>query len=426
MDELIDDGFGGVEALRGVLRGGCREAVVEELGEEGESFDAPDPDAFVEAVGESGCGAVNNLSEREQDALSAVVEFDLTFGGRALEHEVTAGVGYYRGRSAFQSAQQFAILDPDRRSTVTAAAIRGGFADDRTDLDTRTARRYVYAGGTMRLSERWTVSASGFFHASEVSLADRSGEQPQLNGRHDYRNFNWSLGSVYRLTPQTNGYISYSQASRLPTPIELACSEQLAFNPETGALEECRLPNAFLADPPLEEVVSRSWDMGLRGERAGVSWAVGAFHMRNRDDIIWQTGHTRAHGLFKNVDETLRTGLEASLTGAAGRWRWNVDYTFLRATFEDDFEVLSPNHPLAGGEGGAETKTTGVARAGRAAEPVRSGPATPCRAFRITCSRRRWNTCSTIIGRSAWTCSPCRRATCGETSRTNSTNCRDT
>ena len=376
VDELIDDGFGGVEALRRVLRGACREAVVEELEEDGADFHGAEDGAFAEAVGESGCGAVNNLSDREQDALSAVVEIDLAFGGMGFGHEVKAGVGYYRGRSTFRSAQQFALLDPDQRSTVTAAAVRGAFADDRTDLDTRTARRYVYAGDTMRVSERWTVSASGFLHASEVALADRSGEQPQLDGRHDYRNFNWGVGSVYRLAPQADGYLSYGQASRLPTPIELACSEELAFNPATGELEECRLPNAFLADPPLEEVVSRSWDVGLRGERAGISWVLGAFHMRNRDDIIWQTGQTRAHGLFKNVDETLRTGLEASLTGAVGQWRWNVDYTFIQATFEDDFDVLSPNHPLAGGdEEDAVEEDEGDAGAGT--RPVRAGDAVP-------------------------------------------------
>ena len=373
VDELVDDGFGGVESLLGVLRGGCRESVAEELGRDGTELGSPGEEAFVEAVAESGCSAVNNLSDREQDTLAAVLEVELALEGAGFEHDVRGGLGYYRGRSGFESARQFALLDPGRRSTVGPGAVGGAFGEDRTDLRTRTARRYLYFGDSVRVSERWTVSLSGFLHASRVTLADRSGEQPRLNGRHDFRNFNWGIGSVFHLASTTNGYVSYRQASRLPTPIELACSEELAFNPETGELEECRLPNAFLADPPLDEVVSKSLDLGLRGDRAGVSWTLGAFHTRNLDDIIWQTGQTRAHGLFRNVDETLRVGLEASAAGGTGPWRWDVSYTFVRATFEDDFEVLSPNHPAIpeteAGEGGEDE--------GAGTRPVRAGNSVP-------------------------------------------------
>ena len=370
VDELVEVGFGGVGSLPGVLRGGCRESVAEALARAGTDFGSAGGDALVEAMAESGCGAVNNLSDREQDTFTAVLEVGLDLQAAGLDHDVRAGLGYYRGRSGFESALQFALLDPGRRSTVGPGAVGGAFGEDRTDLRTRTGRRYVYFGDTVRVSERWTVSLSGFLHASRVTLADRSGEQPRLNGRHDFRNFNWGIAPVFRLGSTTNGYVSYRQASRLPTPIELACSEELAFNPETGELEECRLPNAFLADPPLDEVVSKSLDLGLRGDRAGVSWTVGAFHTRNLDDIIWQTGRTRAHGLFRNVDETLRAGLEASAAGGTGPWRWDVRYTFVRATFEDDFAVLSPNHP-------AIPETEDGEDAGADTRPVRSGNSVP-------------------------------------------------
>ena len=380
--ELVEVGFGGVDSLRSVLRGGCRDVVAEQLARDGGTLDGPAHEGFVQAVGESGCGAVNNLSDRSQDALSAVVEFDVPLPGLGMAQEVSAGAGYYRGRSAFRSNRQFALLDPELRSTLGPGAARGGFTDDGADLRTRTARGYAYLGDTVRVTDRWTVSLSGFLHASEVTLLDRSGEQPQLNGRHDYRNFNWGVGAVYRLAPDLRGHLSYNQASRLPTPIELACSEALAYNPESGEVEECRLPNAFLADPPLAEVVSKSLELGLRGERGVVSWALGAFHTRNRDDIIWQTGETRAHGLFRNVEGTLRLGLEASLAGAPGRWRWHLDYAFVRATFEDDFEVLSPNHPAhavvgeGGRDGGKEGgRAAGVDQAGT--RPVEAGDALP-------------------------------------------------
>src|SRR5690606_31404186 len=56
-------------------------------------------------------------------------------------------------------------------------------------------------------------------------------------------------------------------------------------------------------------------------------------------------------GLFANVDETRRVGIETSLAGRAGRLDWYASWMHLQATFEDDFQVMSPNHPNADGEG---------------------------------------------------------------------------
>jgi len=70
----------------------------------------------------------------------------------------------------------------------------------------------------------------------------------------------------------------------------------------------------------------------------------------NEDDIIFQTTG-RSTGLFANVDETRRVGLEANLRGRWSALDWFVAYTWLRATFEDTFDALSPNHPFADEDG---------------------------------------------------------------------------
>lgn len=377
-DEFVEVGFGGVEPLRGALRGVCLSAVERELQEEAGELGSGGHAAFVDAVAESGCGAVNNLSDRAQDAFSAVVEFDVPVRIQGVEHDLSAGAGYYRGRTLFQSRRQFALLDPALRSTLGPDAVGGGFAPEGTDLGTRIARGYAYVGDTVRVSDRWMLSMSAYLHESTITLDDRSGAQPQLNGKHGYDNFNWGIGAVYRFSPGLRGHVAYNRASRLPTPIELACSEELAFNPVTGETEECRLPNAFLADPPLDQVVSETLDLGLRGERAGLSWKLGAFHTRSRDDIIWQTGETRAHGLFRNVDETLRRGFEASLAGARGPVHWDLHYSHVKASFEDDFDVLSPNHPFnAGAEADDGDAPDGGDDDDAGTRPVRAGNAIP-------------------------------------------------
>ncbi|MCY4060106.1 MAG: TonB-dependent receptor, partial [Gammaproteobacteria bacterium] len=337
IDELID-GFGGSEALSAALPSGCRD-------EQTLDFAAADDDAFEEAVAETGCAAVNNLSVRGQDSQGGVAELRLSADFMGIEHDVNAGIGYYRGESGFDSRVQFALFDPALRSTVAPDAVTGGFADERTHIATGVRRSHVYLRDSFSLDDAWVVNLAGFFHDSEVSLRDRTGERPQLNGAHGFTGFNWSAGVVRRWESR-DLFGAYSQSSRLPTPIELACSEALARNPETGEMEECRLPNAFLADPPLEEVVARSIELGARGtSRAGGRWSMGLFHAYNENDIIWQTGATRAHGLFRNVDGTRRRGVEASIAKAGGTWRWQLDYSYVVATFDDDFDVLSPNHP---------------------------------------------------------------------------------
>ncbi len=344
-DELIDDGFGGIAGLAGVLRGACRDAVEDELGEllGDEDIEA---DEFTEAVGESGCSAINNLSDRRQDSSGGVLEIDAAAEIFGVAHDLTVGAGFYRGSSDFNSRVQFALFDPRTRSTTTSGAVSGGFADERTEIDTDVARNYVYAGDRFALGEDWSITLSAFYHDSRIELRDRTGEQPQLNGKHDFGNFNWGVGAVRRWSDQVDAYAAYNESSRLPTPIELACSEEFSRNPRTGEVEECRLPNAFLADPPLDEVIARNVEIGLRGALSGgLNWSLGLFRTRNGNDIIWQTGQTRAHGLFKNIDNTRRLGVEAMLAGAYRRWRWNIDYTWIQATFEDDFDVLSPNHP---------------------------------------------------------------------------------
>ena len=354
VDELIDDGFGGIDGLAGVLRGACRDAVEGGLGGSLAGGGIGE-DEFEEAFGESGCGAINNLSGRGQISRGGVVEIETDAGLFGLRHDLTVGAGFYRGASGFHSRVQFALFDPATRSTTTSQAVSGGFADEATDIDTRVARNYVYVGDRIHLGGGWSIMLTGFHHGSRVELRDRTGEQPQLDGDHDFSNFNWGAGAVRRLSERVDVYGAYNESSRLPTPIELACSEELSRNPVTGEVEECRLPNAFLADPPLDEVIARNFEIGVRGElSAGLNGSLGLFRTLNENDIIWQTGQTRAHGLFKNIDNTRRLGVEASLAGAYERWRWTIHYTFIQATFEDDFEVLSPNHPanalLRGGD----------------------------------------------------------------------------
>jgi len=126
--------------------------------------------------------------------------------------------------------------------------------------------------------------------------------------------------------------------------VELTCADPDA---------PCRLPNAFVADPPLDQVVTKTFEMGFRGEFGKISWNADLFQGTSFDDLIFiSSGALTNEGYFQNVAQTLRQGVELSIGGTLfNRLHGLLNYTFISATFETDLTVSSPNHPEAkGGE----------------------------------------------------------------------------
>ena len=93
-------------------------------------------------------------------------------------------------------------------------------------------------------------------------------------------------------TGALNLYLGYSEGSRAPTSIELGCA-----NPE----QACKLPNALAGDPPLEQVVTRTWEAGLRGVfESSVNWNAGWFRADNRNDVLFVASTQTGFGYFRN------------------------------------------------------------------------------------------------------------------------------
>lgn len=297
--------------------------------------------------------AIDNASSRDQRSYGGDVQATWLRDVFGRENQFIAGGGYYRGAVSFDSDTEVTTLDPFTRTTATSTdrGIRVGA--NRTRVDTDSESYSLYFTDTLRLTERLSGTVSGRWNHIEITLRDRTGERPELNGDHSFERFNPSVGLTYQVLDSMNLYGSYSESSRAPTPIELSCNDAVAdaFAARTGTDDfECRLPNAFLSDPPLNQVVTRSYEGGARGRIASVDYHLGYFRSRNEDDIIFQsTG--RATGLFKNVDATLRRGIEAALGGEWRALRWSASYGWLDATFASGFDALSPNHPNADAQG---------------------------------------------------------------------------
>lgn len=306
--------------------------------------------------------AINNISQRQQRTrgLAAQIRYGETLG--RFSNQFIAGLSVHLGDSHFDSVLELAGLDPITRSTQGLGT--GTFFDDAaTNIDTSTDTYSVYFTNTTEVTERLALTVSARYNVSDVSLRDQSGQRPELNGDHEFARLNPAIGLNWNPTDKLTVYGSYSEANRIPTPIELACNEGVfelaqAFaqaqgeNPDDVDFE-CRLPNAFLADPPLDDVVTKSIEAGIRGNISAGHYQLSLFRSKNHDDILFQTTG-RATGLFANVDQTRRQGIELSVDRRFARVDAYASVSLLEATFEDHFFALSPNHPNANSEGEIE------------------------------------------------------------------------
>ena len=303
--------------------------------------------------------AINNISDRNQESTGADLQWTFSNKFFGYNSQLVIGGAYFNGESYFNSVVELANIDSITRLTTGLGT--GAFIDEEsTFINTETESFSIYFTNSLDISSSVTLTLSARGNKTTVDLRDKSGDRPELNGSHSFARINPAIGITFQATDAHNLYASYSESSRAPTPIELACNEGVFDLAVQYALEdgedpddvefECRLPNAFLADPPLKRVVAKSFELGSRGFLGDVSYSFGFFHTTNHDDILFQTTG-RSTGLFANIDKTLRSGIESQLAGKWQNLSWKVAYSRINATFEDSFNVLSPNHAFADGEG---------------------------------------------------------------------------
>jgi hypothetical protein len=112
-----------------------------------------------------------------------------------------------------------------------------------------------------------------------------------------------------------------------------------------------------VADPPLNQVVSRTIEAGLRGrfkpsaDGAALSWNLGLFRTGNSDDIINVASPIPNRGYFVNGGDTRRQGVEAQIEYDDARWSAHAGYGFLDATFQSRLAISSPFNPVADADG---------------------------------------------------------------------------
>jgi iron complex outermembrane receptor protein len=258
-------------------------------------------------------------------------------------NQFVIGASVDRGRVNFQAASELGTIGSDLFVTGTGVIVNqpdGAVAP--VNLKTSNTYYGFYVTDTFDVTPRLSVTAGGRFNLALIKLEDQLGVA--LNGEHQFSRFNPVIGATYKITPQLGAYAGYSEANRAPTPAELACADPA---------RPCLLDNFLVADPPLKQVVGRTYEAGVRGnidagpKQGQIAWNLGAFRTTSQDDIIHVASDITGRGFFQNAGTTLRWGIEASAKYRSERWNVYASYSYIDATFQDVLTLSSPNNPLA-------------------------------------------------------------------------------
>ncbi|WP_375408038.1 TonB-dependent receptor [uncultured Methylobacterium sp.] len=204
----------------------------------------------------------------------------------------------------------------------------------------------LYALDTFDVTDALSLTAGARLNFARISTQDQTGFSPDVTGTHYFTRINPVAGLTYRFSPGLNLYGGYSESNRAPTPLELACA-----NPD----RPCLLPNSLVADPPLEQVVARTYEVGFRGaipnfyDFGGLfNYKLGAFRTDLTNDILQvAVPGNAARGYFVNVPATQRQGIEVSGEYVSERLNLYANYALIDATFQFNGDLSSPNNPLS-------------------------------------------------------------------------------
>ncbi len=281
------------------------------------------------------CNGVITRSSTEQTNAGLSGQVTWVTAPTGHRNQFTAGAAWDRSSVTFQQATQYGYLNPDYTLTPVNAFEDGTNNHNGAPVDTRVNLHglprtgSVYATNTFALGSAWSVTASGRYNRTTITNGDLlhpGGGPGSLDGRYTFGRFNPAVGVTFSPTPFLTGYASYSESSRAPTSVELGCADP--NNP-------CRLPNALAGDPPLNQVVTRTLEAGVRSaRRAALRWSAGWFRGENHDDLLFVSSPQTGNGYFKNFGTTQRQGVELHVNGRVQRVTLGGNYTWLSARYQ--------------------------------------------------------------------------------------------
>ena len=300
-------------------------------------------------------GSVLNRTKTSQDTYGLTGQFTFDQDLMGKENQFVIGAGYDYSLIRFKQTEQVNISS-ESESIGDVTGIGAG-SDDVFDptrkptfegdgvLPVRqtvglTGKQYtarLFANNTLSLNEKWHLNTGASWNFTRIDNSDTlrgdDGDR-SLTAKDSYTRLNPTVGLTHTPTKELTLYTSYSESSRAPTAIEVGCS-----NPANP----CLLPAALADDPPLNQVVAKTYEFGGRGKVTdNVNWNAGIYHAVNHDDIQFvASNQLNGAGYFKNIGRTKRQGIDFGLNGNVERFNWSASYSFVRATYDSDIEFVN-------------------------------------------------------------------------------------
>jgi iron complex outermembrane receptor protein len=273
-----------------------------------------------------------------------------------LANYVTAGFSFDGSGIGFRSTSTLGrigsdfdvAVDPALAGSGNILHANGNIGYAPVNLGGTTNYYGFYAVDALDLTDVLTLTAGLRINAADIATRDRSGTAGELTGTHGYGHVNPLAGLTWKISPGVTAFGGYSEANRAPTPLELDCA-----NPNLP----CLLEGALVSDPPLAQVVSHTYQAGLRGTVNGlpddgrVEWSASLFRTDSDNDIVALASTIAGRGYFANVPSTRRQGLDLMARYAARDWSTYASYSYLDATYQFTGALASPNNPGADADG---------------------------------------------------------------------------
>jgi iron complex outermembrane recepter protein len=266
----------------------------------------------------------------------------------------TVGGSIDHSWTGFTSSSTLGFINPDLAVTINPTIpgngqiihTLGNLGFIPVTLNAQSTYYGLYATDTFDITAQLSLTLGGRLNVAKIKMADLTGVSPDLNNDLTYTRLNPLAGLTWRIVPGLTVYGGYSESNRAPTPLEIGCS-----NPD----RPCLIERALVSDPPLKQVVSRTFETGLRGNLplgdGRIDWKLGAYRTGVSDDIIHLASNIQGRAFFANVPATRRQGIEAGATYQAPRWMAYANYSFTDATYQFSGTIASPNNPMADEDG---------------------------------------------------------------------------
>lgn len=310
-------------------------------------------------------GSVMNRTKTRQDTYGFTSQIAKSDDFMGKKNNFILGFGYdysfIKFKQGFQANlgalsypsggdEEVAVFNQDVFDSSRNVVLTGAYAQPYQQTTGLTGKQWtarLFSSDTLSLNDFWHLNAGASWNFTRVDNVDtfQGSNVPQtLTARDSYTRLNPSVGLTFTPTDKTSWFGSYSESSRAPTSIELGCS-----NPAYP----CLLPAQMADDPPLNQVVAKTYEFGGRGSLTeDVRWNAGVYRSVNHDDIQFTAANTlTGAGYFKNIGRTVREGMDFGLSGKLDKLKWSASYSYVRATYDTDVEFVNAGNSSSDDDG---------------------------------------------------------------------------